>query len=242
MEDLRSLLKFLQLQPFASRSVFERHIVQPLQSDSKDGFRNLKILLGAICLRRNSSYLELPPVGEERIPVALSLEETAEQSRIFTECQKQFDKIVSRNSSLNKYSVLFATIMKLRQLCSYGTLQQSYLSLRASTAMKQKEKLTVCDLTCKFCSGNDDDTMALLDGESVCPECSRYLNDKSIPRLESTPASSVVSPGPISPAAGLSPHSPFPIDTGRDMTTTCHSSKLNAVVNNLEHHQAVSKR
>jgi SWI/SNF-related matrix-associated actin-dependent regulator of chromatin subfamily A3 len=250
MEDLRSLLKFLQLQPFASRSVFNNHIVHPLQADPTNGSRNLNILLRAICLRRNSSYLELPPTEEERIHVNLDPEETAEQSRIQIECQQEFEKIVSRKSSRSKYTILFTTILRLRQLCSYGAIQQSYPSLRASTRMKQKGELTVCELTCELCRGTDDDTLALFEGENVCPQCSRPLNDAVMSRSGSTPGSSVASPRLMSPPAGLSPLrplspfplSPFPIVTDRDMITTCYSSKLRAVVQNLEQHKAVSKR
>ncbi|KAH8880582.1 hypothetical protein GQ53DRAFT_848822 [Thozetella sp. PMI_491] len=241
MEDLRSLLKFLQLRPFTSRAVFERNIVQPLISDPKDGFKNLKILLGAVCLRRNSSCLNLPLLEEERIYPTLSGVEIAQNSRIFSDCRKEFDKIVSRNSNLKKYSILFATILKLRQLCSYGTLQQSYLSLQATNSMKQNEELALCDQICELCSGNDDDTTALLDGETVCPECSRSLKEKSTPRPSLTPESSAASPESTSRTPGMSPHWPIPIDREQDVISSHYSSKLDAVVSNLEQHQAISK-
>lgn len=242
LEDLRSLLKFLQLEPFANRSMFEKHILEPLRSDSSDGFRNLKILLGAICLRRASSYLNLPPTREEKVPVFLSHEESMEQSRILDDCQKQFDRVVSRQSSQKKHSIIFATVKKLQQLFSHGLPHCSYLSPDLSGRTSKTAPLDEFNFFCKLCSNDDEDVMALLESEAACPECSRELHNKSGPRQGSTPGSSVPSPGSISPSPGLPQHPQGSTENGPRVATRSSSTKLDAVVENLERHQAASKR
>ncbi len=239
MEDLRALLQFIQLDPFTSRSIFERTILQPIQSDPEKGTRYLRVLLGAVCLRRGPCYIDLPPGKDEQILVPLHHDEIEEQSHILNGCKEQFEQVVSRKSSLKKYSILFSTILKLRRLCSHGTLRQDMLLIPQPT-WGNPELSSLCEPACILCSGTDDDTKLLLDGESVCPECSRDLNNIS---RSSRSGSSVPSPaafsGPSSPAPVLTPFSPLP---NGNCIGPGHSSKLDAVVDNLEKYRFGSKR
>jgi len=235
LEDLRSLLKFLHLEPFATRSMFEKHILEPLRSDSDGGFRNLKILLGAICLRRNSSYLDLPPMKVERVTVPLGQGEQLEQARILEECRKQFDMVVSKKSSQKKHSIIFATVKKLQQLFSHGVPPRNSLSPSNLTAAGYQ-------VVCKVCSNEDKDVAMLLETEVMCPECSRELRSDSKSRKGSTPGSSVSSPAPKSPSPGLLQRSMGATENNLSTVARGNSTKLNAVVENLAQHQASSKR
>ncbi|WKT50545.1 Helicase superfamily 1/2, ATP-binding domain [Fusarium oxysporum f. sp. vasinfectum] len=57
-DDLRSLFQFLRFQPFSQNKVFEEHIVKPFREGTNsqlDPSRNLKVMLKACCLRKNTS-------------------------------------------------------------------------------------------------------------------------------------------------------------------------------------------
>ncbi|RYP51600.1 hypothetical protein DL768_003107 [Monosporascus sp. mg162] len=205
LADLRSLLRFLHFQPFASQAFFEKHIVEPLRLNSHDSFRNLQLLLRSICLRRNAGYLHLPPAETEEITISLTAEETAVYDGILADCQAEFDKIVSGKSEIRKYNVLFITIMKLRRLCNHGTLQPAtptyHTSSRKARRSKKQQMSTDAELFCDFCSREDGDSATLLDSLETCPECSRCLESQ-----EASVSHPLMNrPSPASPPSSLPP-------------------------------------
>ncbi|RYP79693.1 hypothetical protein DL769_002811 [Monosporascus sp. CRB-8-3] len=245
LADLRSLLRFLHFQPFASQAFFEKHIVEPLRLDSHDSFRNLQLLLRAICLRRNAGYLHLPPAKTEVVTISLTSEETALYDGILADCQAEFDKIVSSKSEIRKYNVLFITIMKLRRLCNHGTLQIATPTYptpsRKARRSKMQQMSTDTELFCDFCSREGEDSATLLDGLEMCPECSRCLESQeaSLSQPLTNGPSPASPPSSLAPSASasrgstpqyLSPMSPdslFGLQAG-------YSSKLVAVTDNIQ--------
>lgn len=221
--------------------MFERDIVSPLRSGDPNSFRNLKLLLRAICLRRNSQLLDLEPVKAEMVPVALNIEERECYKSIQIHCQREFEKITSQKSQLKRYTVLFSTIRQLQRLCSNGQYQAPSALVaqgKKGTAKGKGGFRTSMDIECDCCG--DEEAASLLDGLSVCPECSRPLanDNKLIAANYSTPTH--LSPGslltPSRSASPLSGHSP---SNGSFQAT---SSKLNAVADNIEQHKDESKR
>ncbi|RYP69277.1 hypothetical protein DL770_008287 [Monosporascus sp. CRB-9-2] len=208
LADLRSLLRFLHFQPFASQAFFEKHIVQPLRLNSHDSFRNLQLLLRSICLRRNAGYLHLPPAETEEVTISLTSEETAVYDGILADCQAEFDKIVSGKSEIRKYNVLFITIMKLRRLCNHGTLQAATATYptpsRKARRSKKQQMSPDAELFCDFCSREDEDSATLLDRLETCPECSRCLESQEA----SLPQPLMNRPSPASPPSSLAPSAP----------------------------------
>lgn len=245
LDDLRSLLRFLHFQPFATQEFFEKHIVEPLRSDSHDSFRNLRLLLRITCLRRNAAYLHLPPAETEEVSITLTPEETVVYKRILADCQAEFDRMVSTNSEIKKYNVLFATIMKLRRLCNHGTLQAATPSCSTPFGKRRRSRKqqisTDGELCCEFCGGEDEDTATLLDSLDMCPECSRCLGSQE-PSLSQPPmngSSPDSPPSSLAPWASasrsstpqslsiMSPNSSFGLQAG-------YSSKLVAVTDNIQ--------
>ncbi|KAK0627417.1 SNF2 family N-terminal domain-containing protein [Immersiella caudata] len=226
MHDLLSILKFLQFEPFTKAKHFDKHVVKPLLSEPEGGLKALRVLLGAIYLRRNSSHLGLMPKENERVFVTLNEEEQAEQGRILKLCQDQYDTTAGQKPSLRKYSVLFGTIVKIRQLCSNGVA-------RGDGSAQG----------CSVCAENDEDAELLLMTESVCPECSRPLEKTSSgPLLVPASPDSALSPQPVSPLpARLSPFASFSSSQGDNTPDFSNSSKLDAVMENLEQHRFGAK-
>lgn len=243
LDDLLSLLKFLHLQPFCQQAVFERDILSPMRSGNPNAFRNLKLLLRAICLRRHSKLLDLEPVKFETIPVTLNIEERECYKAIQVHCQREFEKITSQQSQLKRYTVLFSTIRQLQRLCSNGQYQAPSATVaqgNKGTTKGKKGVRTSVDIECDCCG--DEDAASLLDGLSVCPECSRPLANAKKPNNDNSPTRTHLSPGSLIAAAPSRSPSPSSGNSPSSPSFRATSSKLHAVADNIERHKDEGKR
>ncbi|KAF3316751.1 hypothetical protein TWF173_001414 [Orbilia oligospora] len=237
LHDLRSLLKFLRFTPLCDKGLFEKHIIDPLRTDSDTSLVNLQYLLRIICLRRSSSLLELPPLEMKIIPIALCAEEQAKYESILADCQNEFDKLVCMDQK-SKTCVLFATMMKLRRLCNHGTVPL-IANFSRSPAVSPGRDVPTSD-GCQLCTINGPDTEATLNELEGCPECGRLLNIDIIPNLgvvsEYNPVVSANLRPPASDFGMLSPPTSeqfFPAGT-QYLAEPGYSSKLSAVISNIE--------
>lgn len=242
LDDLLSLLKFLRLQPFCQQTVFERDILSPLRSGNPNALQNLKRLLCAICLRRNSKLLDLESVKIETISVTLNAEERENYKAIQFQCQREFEKITSQQSQLKRYTVLFSTIRQLQRLCSNGQYQVPSVTVskgKRGTTKNRKGIRANEGIECDCCG--DEDAASLLDGLSVCPECSRPLANGMKPIVDNS-ASTYLAPGHLHDQTPSRSPSPISGDSPSSATFRDTSSKLNAVANNIEQHKDEGKR
>ncbi|KAM6511298.1 hypothetical protein FALCPG4_016300 [Fusarium falciforme] len=218
LDDLRSLLKFLRFRHFDEHSFFDKYIVDPLREDPHNGFRNLRILLRAICLRRGETYLDLPPYETTEVKISLTPKEMGLYQGILADCQKQFDDVVSKKSKANNYTILFTTIMKLRRLCNHGSFHVS----------SRDEAL------CEFCCGDSKETTTFLDGLETCPECSRALKSSNRKTLApSMRQESSLSPAPSLSATGSLSQVSSPATPGPGDGLFGNSTKLSTVIQNI---------
>ncbi|KAI0878365.1 SNF2 family N-terminal domain-containing protein [Hypoxylon argillaceum] len=183
LDDLRSLLAFLQFHPFSDASFFRKHIIEPLCTDSPDQFRNLRMLLHAICFRRTAELLSLPSHLTEEVAITLSSREDEMYKEILAQSQKEYENIANMKSSKKKHTVLFTVTMQLRRLCNHDA---------------QSKPL------CEYCYVDNADLGFASDTLTVCPECSRALGHE----LGAASTHGVQSPSllpftPCSPSAGL---------------------------------------
>ncbi len=172
LNDLVSLLAFLHFEPFSSRTIFARHILEPLAKDRENGGRGLRELLRTICLRRDARLLELPEPRFEIVEVTLQQEERALYNRVVAQCARDIDEIVSSCAKIKKYGIMFATIMKLRRLCNHGA---STTLVAANSAFRTEPGLDN-EQGCEFCNGADEDKLGLVKEDNFCPECGRELS------------------------------------------------------------------
>ena len=160
--------------------------------------------------------------------------------------------MVSNRSEIKKYNVLFTTIMKLRRLCNHGTLQTATLSCSTPSGKKKRSKsehISTDLVLCEFCSGEDEDTAALLESLDTCPECSRCLRSQEaslfhLPMKRPYPNSPPGSPAPWASAnrsptpqslSSMTPNSSGGLPAG-------HSSKVVAIIDNIQKSLNGSKR
>lgn len=222
LDDLRSLLAFLQFHPFSDANLFRKHIIEPLCTDSPDQFRNLRMLLHAICFRRTAELLSLPSHLTEEVAITLSSREDEMYKEILAQSQKEYENIANMKSSKKKHTVLFTVTMQLRRLCNHGTFQQ--LPNTDPNLLKPDAQSKPL---CEYCYVDNADLGFASDTLTVCPECSRALGHE----LGAASTHGVQSPSllpftPCSPSAGL---------------MGC-SAKLNAVVDNIQRTPVSAKK
>ncbi|TVY64496.1 DNA repair protein RAD5B [Fusarium oxysporum f. sp. cubense] len=238
-DDLRSLLKFLRVEPFCQSNVFEQHIVKPFREDSPNGNeepRNLKIMLKFCCLRRTQAKLDLPANTIERIDVTPTETEKSMFTSILDQCREDFDKMAGKEGSSKKSNILFSAIMKLRRVCNHGAIPISACSSERTNQLiipKTKGKVSrspSAEPVCEFCderTGNAD----LLGGLDSCPMCGRLqfeMNDEA--------SSLAPSPSPTPPMMDLDTPDPptRQISTQSSYYMKQQSSKMSAVINNIK--------
>lgn len=233
-------MRFLRHTPLMRTKLFEKHIIDPIRNESEDHeqFRNLQLLLRVICLRRSEECLSLPPSVTEIVPVIQTKEESAQYHKILEDCQKEFDTQVSTNPNQSKSLILFATIIKLRRLCNHGTIPQEDTDPVSATpsngsSKQRKASIITGNEPCGFCSTTQGDT-EIFDGIDECPQCGAFLNTSASPQTEDCEMKLSFYDGNILGASGRTPMAWPPLDGSSIAGMPGFSSKLFAVVQNIE--------
>jgi SWI/SNF-related matrix-associated actin-dependent regulator of chromatin subfamily A3 len=173
LDDLLSLLRFLHFEPFCRPSIFQKHVLAPLSQENSEGSKMLHVLLRGICLRRNEKYLELSEPRHQEIKLTLSTEEKTMYDEVLRRFQEDLDNLVSNQSKTKKYAILFTMVMKLRRLCNHGTMYMTeQLLVGAATELDP-------DTFCDYCQGPQQDNLAILNRDQVCPECNKIISASS---------------------------------------------------------------
>ncbi|RSL93099.1 hypothetical protein CEP52_013448 [Fusarium oligoseptatum] len=175
INDLVSLLRFLRFEPFSQLAIFERHILGPLSQDTLERARPLQILLRGVCLRRTQKYLNLPEAHSEHVKLSLSPDEQALYDEVLRNTRREIDELVSTRAKTKRCALLFTMVMKLRRICNHGTFQVKVQSLQPPGILANTGIESLCD----YCNGVEEESMAKLNGDSVCPECHRSLSESS---------------------------------------------------------------
>ncbi|CAJ0548932.1 Ff.00g025450.m01.CDS01 [Fusarium sp. VM40] len=215
LEELASLASFLRLPPFSTRSSFHSNILLPLSQGGPNYARPLRAYLGAYCLRRTETHLNLPQSSEETIFLSFSPEETKLYKAILEQSRREIDELVSSAANIRRYNILFTAILKMRMLCNRGTLSPAG---RTAYLLPQKPSIK-----CGRCSEICEDDELLLESLSFCPDCDRPLHMSSLdPHSRLSPISDCMENDMISPESTYS--------------VEPHSTKLSSVVDNVRNH------
>ncbi|UZP37041.1 hypothetical protein NXS19_004857 [Fusarium pseudograminearum] len=191
LDDLRSLLRFLQFEPFCQRKAFEDYIVKPLRKttdagcDYTDPSRNLTSLLRTCCLRRTQAKLDLPATNIFKVPVTPTEVEKAMFQTILEGCREEFDLMAGKDKGAKKSNILFSAIMKFRRVCNHGAIEIEATAQKRSNHLivpktkRRTSRTPSAEPDCEFCKNShlDGDLVGALDS---CPVCNRPLSDGNI--------------------------------------------------------------
>lgn len=251
-------MRFLRVVPFDSNSMFRKYISEPLLTDAEAGDRSLRLLLRSMCLRRTRILLDIPKAKDQAFVLSLSTDEKRFYSQIIEDTARKIDDCISSRSIAKAYSGIFEAIMRLRLVCNNGTLQ--FPNSRSETERCCAEDGVDGDIiTCPFCSceinvsdGQTDVSPGTSSQNSIqllCPAClslndiDRTRNQKKLKDKRSTRSRPMQrkTTGNDSPR----PHSRDSVSSASSrpsLSLTGHSSKLSALIQNIQGHMQGNKR
>ena len=113
-------------------SSFRNAIVHPIETNCKQGFKNLHLLLKSICLRRTKDLLCLPEPIQVEYKLRLSSAEMTQYANVGEEFKQAIDAAVSCRNTTEAYQGILQALLRLRLLCNHGTIEPS-ANLRKGT-------------------------------------------------------------------------------------------------------------
>ena len=260
LEDLGSLIRFLRIVPFDNNATFRTHISEPLLTDSEAGDQNLRLLLRSVCLRRTRHLLDIPNAKDQTIVLSLSPEERTVYSRIIEDTKRNIDDYISNRSLTKAYNGILQAILRLRLLCNNGTQQLSNSRSEIQEDYTEDEYAEGGKLVCLFCSSEIVVSDELNDiPPSASPQNSSQLlclaclspNEINTTRYQNETKKKYATNSRRVQQINASLSSSPPRENGDHTSSTYvrpnilpngHSSKLFALVSNIQGNMLSSKR
>lgn len=130
LEDLYSLLCFLQCQPWSRLAWWTRVITRPFEQGDENALVRLKVILQPLLLRRTKrtldrygkSIVDLPAKTIQLVRLQLRSEERAFYQAVYDRSRAEFNGFVASGSTMSNYMAIFALLLRLRQACNHPLL------------------------------------------------------------------------------------------------------------------------
>ena len=186
LEDLAALISFIRGSPLDDLHKFRKHVITPLIRNSENGVENLRQLLDSVCLRRTKHLLHLPEALYELQPLRFS----AREEQQYNDTRDKLVKLINKNGLKAKnqkgYLGVFQLQLQLRRLCNHGTFQKASLGAEEfdpdqAIALLKKQK----DAKCKACSVNITGIQGIEEKRSgAFTVCGHLLCMKCAPKMK----------------------------------------------------------
>ncbi|KAI9981980.1 hypothetical protein PInf_009764 [Phytophthora infestans] len=150
LDDMFSLLCFLQYQPWSRVAWWKRVITKPYEDgDDVNALGRLKAILTPVLLRRTkhsrdkrgNMIVKLPPKHIDLVKLEFSPDERAFYQAVFDKSRAEFNGFVASGAATTSYVAIFALLLRLRQACDHPLLAlgkdfEQALTPGASTSVK----------------------------------------------------------------------------------------------------------
>jgi SNF2 family DNA or RNA helicase len=180
LEDLGSLVAFLQVPMLDTRLEFKQHIIDPLVKRDGSGASNLRVLLDSVCLRRLNKLLDLPDVNDICEEIEFSDIERQQYDNAHAEMSNEIKRQVNLEKSKRGYFGILELEMRLRRMCNHGTFERPRPEDEVLQNYNTSDS-TICD-SCKV----DLSDAVLVD--SLCnghyTTCGHLICSNCLPRFE----------------------------------------------------------
>jgi len=214
LDDVQSLLRFLQAAPWSEHAHWKARILDPLAGGTPVAVRAAQMAVRAILrplmLRRRKStrdgegrpIVDLPPKTVTVVPVKLSPAERDFYDALYKRSKTRFDAFVAAGRVFSNYASVLEILLRLRQCCDHP-----YLVLAAPSkdlaAWKDLTKLAT-----RFVQGGDE---AGGGGSAASLARERYVRSvlmaRSSPPVAGVAVGTAVGPGSSTGALSLTPPS-----------------------------------
>ncbi|KAI1777215.1 SNF2 family N-terminal domain-containing protein [Hypoxylon cercidicola] len=189
LQDLASLVRFLQVPLLEDASVFRRHIIggkKTLNGVPKPNFEKLKLLLGSICLRRSTSVLSLLAVTFTTCRPDLSPEERKAYNDLALACKTSIDELTCHQHTERRGNrPILEALLKMRIFCNQGLDvriggEAALLEVDERFSLLQENEEAFCVYCNAYIDAMDiEETIYITQKQGlVCVECApRYLHE-----------------------------------------------------------------
>lgn len=255
LDDLESLVKFLRIPVLDDSSIFRRFITGKSLAGittPKPNYDNLRVLLGSICLRRNTSILPELGVSFRVHRPALSESERQAYKALENACKERIKAAVNFQRGKGEPRIILTAILLLRIFCNTGI--NSMLTLENFVEQSQTDeisslKLQSGDTVCMECN-TDMPLLAtnctankrhLLDS-LICHEC---MSRTSIPAGHRSSSCDLLDSGCEAANAAQGQEQSVSTDSSVETPHTCQApypSKLMALLADIKEHYSEEKR
>jgi SWI/SNF-related matrix-associated actin-dependent regulator of chromatin subfamily A3 len=254
LADLGALVAFLGVPILKEPATFRKYIddsSHSLKVNSQSDFKNLRLLLGSICLRRSKTILPLFGLKMEERRPEFSTQEREEYRQLELKCRRAIDLAVSGHNTKETHQSVIEALLRLRLFCNNGSTEES--DKPSSFSRDTDEALSMLqqsgEAVCKYCScdvlsmgGSDGPELVHLTKccRLVCGECRiQYQHD-----LKNAQASGKNSCPFCSDEHGV--NNLLPKEMGDRTTTTAarkvYPSKLMALLEDVQRNPLQEKR
>jgi DNA repair protein RAD5 len=127
LQDLHSLVRFLNMEPWVDTSLWKKVIAEPYERKEPKSIELLKGIISHIILRRTKNMTDrdgkkigdLPLPNSETVIITLSKEDRTFYDLLFSRSKAEFRGIMADRSTAKRYSAIFALLIRLRQACNH---------------------------------------------------------------------------------------------------------------------------
>ena len=132
LNDIVSLIRFIRLEPFLDRHVWNQYVGVLAQKGDALGAERLKVIMRHLALRRTKDtkdasgkpILSLPPIDSKLIKLDFSETERAFYSHHHARYKHDFAKLEETDSVMKNFCSILQELLKLRQICVHPALLQ----------------------------------------------------------------------------------------------------------------------
>ncbi|KAM0756492.1 hypothetical protein T439DRAFT_376672 [Meredithblackwellia eburnea MCA 4105] len=130
LNDLFSLVRFLRLEPFTDRAIWNQHIGNLAKTGDPLGVSRLQLIMRHLSLRRTKDskdkegkpILTLPPNNQKIVHLAFDSAEHAFYKTHHQRYKHDFSQLVDTDSVMKNYCSILQELLRLRQICVHMSL------------------------------------------------------------------------------------------------------------------------
>lgn len=192
LDDLSTLLKFIQAYPYHDPKQFKADFSAPWKSgDDQQAVTRLKYLSASLLLRRAKSTISLPPRRDLQCPVEFSVDEREAYRKIHERTIKRIDEALQSGSDTSKsfaYVNALQQIESLRLTCNLGLhyhsrhsmstgIQDTSEDLEWASAAQQAfdAQREIEPITCLQCASSLEITETMFDENADSKKSPRFF-------------------------------------------------------------------
>lgn len=169
MEDLGALISFLRVPLLERPSTFRRYMLSQARQGTRNSFKNLRLLLNSICLRRTKDVAGMSdPVLQTRV-LSLTSTERRDYVELLDQLRRHVDMDVSGHTTRGGSARMLQGILKLRLFCNNG-----FMGRGASRMPFDADEVLSClqqrgQALCVLCSRTIYSISSVPDTDGGCP-------------------------------------------------------------------------